>query len=74
MPRKNRIEIRKSKDNKPFVSVKAINNEKLMTSETYSSMANAQKAAKRLEKVIKNSEIVDKTKPKINPRLPKKKK
>ncbi len=64
MAGKNRIEIRESKDKQKFISVKSANNKPIVTSETYKSNQAVNAAVKNLKKIIKNSEVIDRTKKK----------
>lgn len=64
MAGKNRIEINKSSNKQLFVSVKSSNNKKIVTSETYKTMAGAQNAVKALKKIVKNPVVIDNTKKK----------
>lgn len=59
---KDKIVIAKAKDGKPFVKVKAGNNETLVSSETFNSIAGARKNAAILQKRMKDAEVIDKTK------------
>ena len=63
MAGKNRIEISKAKNGEFFLTLKAGNNKKVMTSgETYKSVQSVEKALKAVKKIIKNPIIVNKTK------------
>lgn len=63
MASKNRIEIGKAKNGEFFLTLKAGNNKKVMTSgETYKSVQGVEKALKAAKKIIKNPVVVNKTK------------
>ena len=60
--KKNKIVIKTAKNKEPFVTVKGKNNETIATTETYRSLQGAKNAAKALKRIVKNAEVVDKTK------------
>lgn len=59
---KNKIIINKSKNKQVYVTVKGKNNKTIATTETYKTLQGAKKAAQSLKKVVKNAEVIDKTK------------
>ena len=59
---KNKIIIKKAKNNQPFVIVVGKNNKTIANTETYKSMQGAKNAAKALKKVVKNALVLDGTK------------
>lgn len=59
---KNKIIIKKAKNNQPYVTVKGGNNETVAITETYRSFQGANKAAQALKRIVKNAEVIDKTK------------
>jgi len=69
---KDKIIIAKAKDGKPYVKVKAGNNETLVSSETFSSLAAARKNAGILQKRMISAEIIDNTAPILRRYPPKK--
>jgi uncharacterized protein YegP (UPF0339 family) len=71
---KPKIIIKTSQDNKPFIVVKAGNGETLVTSETYNSKQGANNAVVRLQKLVPDAIVEDKTKkPTLPPKKPSKK-
>ena len=64
MAGKNRIELNKSTNKQYFLSVKGINNRKIVHSETYKTHQGAENALDFLKKLIKNPVVVDNTKKK----------
>lgn len=66
MAGKNRIEINKATNKELFLSIRSANNKKIVHSETYKNRQSVNKAIKVLEKIIKNPEVVDKTKKKAS--------
>lgn len=61
----NKIEINKAKNNQFFLTIKSANNKKIMTSgETYKTRQGVANAVKATQKIVKNAEVVDKTKTK----------
>lgn len=62
MAQKNKIMIKTAKNKQTYVSVKSKNNETIATTETYKTKQGAKKAAEALQKIIKDAELVDKTK------------
>ena len=64
MAGKNRIEVNQSKNKEFFLTVKSANNKKVLTSgETYKTRQGIETAIKAAKKIVKNAEVVDKTKP-----------
>ncbi|HEY4514636.1 MAG TPA: DUF1508 domain-containing protein [Candidatus Paceibacterota bacterium] len=59
---KNKIIIKTAKNKQTYVTVKGGNNKVIATTETYERLHGAMNAAKALKRVIKNAEILDKTK------------
>ena len=63
MIRKPKIEINKAKNKEFFLTLKASNNKKVMTSgETYKTLQGVKNAIKATKKIIKGAIIIDNTK------------
>jgi len=61
---KNKIIIKTAKNKETYVTVKGRNNKIIATTETYKSLQGAKNAAGALKRVVKNAEIIDKSKKK----------
>jgi uncharacterized protein YegP (UPF0339 family) len=64
MAGKNRIIIKESSNKQKYINVVSNNNKVLATTETYKTNQGVNNAVKALKRVVKNAEVVDKTKKK----------
>ncbi len=62
MVNKPKIEINRAKNNEYFLTLKAANNKKVLTSgETYKTKQGVNNAVKAAKKIVRGAEVVDKT-------------